>query len=155
MTQAFPKLLLLIVTLLLLTTTEVSHAEDLGAFEGAVWRFSLTPKNPQIQELRGVFRVHDGVIYQWVDPKVRDTEKVAGSETAVRTPGAPKAKRTRLEFTNLRAFSVKRTPGGERDFTSGMQGTVLMRMEKPGKWSGAFIAKDGRHWKFSCMRIRE
>lgn len=63
--------------------------------------------------------------------------------------------RTRLNMTDLRAFSVKKDINGDRDVANEIQGTVLIYRERFGKWKGAFIAVDGRHWEFECLRVRE
>ena len=130
-------------------------AEDIGAFEGALWRFTLEPKNQQQEKLGGMFRVSKGVLYQKENPRATEIDQVAGSETLVKRKGPNGARLSRLNFTNLRAFSTKKNFDGDRNAKEGIQGSVFMHQEKFGKWSGAFVAADGRHWTFSCTRVRE
>ncbi len=148
-----------LVTCFLLGTASNVQADEFGIFEGAVWRFSMTPKNPNLGDLTGGFRVNQGVIYQKVTPSPRPEpnaeSKVVGKETYVGSRNRNGAKRTRLDFTDLRAFSPKKGFNGKHAATEGIKGTVLMKMDKPGTWSGVLIAEDGRHWKFSCVRVRE
>lgn len=148
-------LALLMISVALFTVSD-ARAEDLGAFEGAIWRFKMTPKNPKLGELVGAFRVNHKVIYQKVNPIPKSTdEKVAGNEVYVGAKTRDGAKRTRLNFTDLRAFTPKNGFNGKPSATDGIKGTVLMKMDKAGKWSGILIDGDGRHWTFSCMRVRE
>lgn len=139
-----------------LSVTQHVRAADLGIFKGAVWRFTLEPKNKQLDKLNGGFRVHNGVLYQRDNP--RDSKSkghVVGTETLVKKRGPKGAKRTRLNFTDLRAVSMKKNFKGERSPQTGIKGSVFIQKNKFGKWSGIFIAADGRHWKFNCTRIRE
>lgn len=137
-------------------TASDARAEDLGAFEGAIWRFTMTPKNPNLGELSGAFRVNNKVIYQKVTPGPDNhEEKVAGNEIHVGGKTRNGSPRTRLNFTDLRAFTPKKNVNGKHTPTEGIQGSVFMKMEKPGHWSGLLIAGDGRHWKFTCHRVRE
>lgn len=65
---------------LVMLMSGAAFPEDLGQFEGAVWRFKLTRKNPQLSELGGLFRVHNGTIYQKIGPGSEVVEKVSGNE---------------------------------------------------------------------------
>lgn len=135
--------------------TNSAHAEDLGMFEGAVWRFKLTPKNQQLTTMAGLFRVHNGVLYQKSSPGPDAEEKVVGSETLIKRRNKEGSRLTRLNFTDLHARSEKKDFKGNRVPQPGIKGTVLMHQDRFGKWTGAFIAEDGRHWNFSCQRVRE
>jgi len=119
-----------------------ANAQDSDKFEGAVWKFTMTPKKRGLETLKGAFRVSDDVIYQKKKRSDRDFALVVGKNH-------PRGKRTRIVFDNFRAFSKS------RELHAGMKGTAGLTMDAFGKWSGVLIDGQGRHWDFKCSRVQE
>lgn len=121
-------------------TSQAGPAGD--NFEGAIWYFQMTPKLKGARVLRGQFRVADHIVYQ---KTTRDSEKFN------KTVGTnhPNGKKTRVEFTDLRAMNP------DKQWRNGMQGEVKMTLDQFGKWSGMFTDRMGRNWDFSCTRVKE
>jgi hypothetical protein len=102
----------------------------------------MTPKAPGPQPLRGAFRVANDVLYQKETPEDADFTKKIGKNQ-------PRGSKTRIEFTDLRAF-VRRGVAHE-----GLSGNVLLTIDRAGEWSGTFVDSQGRHWSFKCTRVQE
>ena len=128
--------------LAILTGTASVSADDKDQFEGALWRFTLTPKTRGLEPLKGHYRVSDHVFYQTTKPKTRDFDKVVGKNH-------PAGRKTRSEFHDLRAFAE------DRQLHRGIKGTAHLEMEEFGEWSGRFVDSEGRHWAFRCSRVQE
>lgn len=120
-----------------------AQGKDGGEFDGAVWRFTLTPKVAGPGQLRGHFRVSNHVLYQKADIKDPNYTKQVGKDNPQRRA------HTRVEFTDLRALDKRGVPH------SGFKGTVLLKGERFGHWSGSFIDSQGRHWNIQCTRVQE
>lgn len=94
--------------------------------------------------LRGGFRVSDDVLFQKDKPTDPEMRKQVGTNH-------PKdQKHTRMKFTDLRAAVV-----GKDRWVTGIKGSAMMKMDKPGTWSGSLIDGSGRHWEFECVRVAE
>ncbi len=117
-------------------------ADERNQFEGAIWRFTLTPKTRGLEVLKGRYRVSDDVFYQNAKTKSREFDKVVGKNL-------PTGRKTKSVFTDLRGFDA------DRKLHSGLKGTAHLEMEEPGEWSGRFIDSEGRHWDFQCSRVQE
>lgn len=115
-------------------------AED--KFDGAVWRFAMSPKKRGKETLKGAFRVSNNVLYQKETPSDPDFKKVVGKNF-------PKGKKTRIKFHDLRAFDKS------KKLHSGIKGTVLLTMDRFGEWSGRLLDSEGQHWDFKCSRVQE
>ena len=130
----------------LLTECEATGTQKGDQFEGAVWRFRITPKSPRSEERHGAFRVSNDQIFQKETPADKDFRKQVGTNH-------PKGEKTRMKVTDFRTF-VKSENGGAGS-QNRMSGTVLLSMNKFGEWSGRFIDSEGHHWEFKCSRIAE
>jgi hypothetical protein len=135
-------LLFVLAGLAILTGTASVSADDKDQFEGALWRFTMTPKTRGLEPLKGQYRVSDRVFYQCSKPKTREFDKVVGKNH-------PAGRKTRSEFHDLRAFAE------DRQLHRGIKGTANLEMEEFGEWSGRFIDSEGRHWDFRCSRVQE
>lgn len=137
------KILLLFCFLLGVATSESSEAQQAGDnFEGAIWYFKMTPKLKGFNVLRGQFRVSDHVVYQ---KEGRDSDEFS-KRVGVNHPNG---KRTKVEFTDLRAKTPK------NDWRNEIKGEVKMRLDEYGKWSGLLTDGMGRNWDFNCTRVKE
>ena len=134
--------LIVLAGLAILTCTASVSADDQDQFEGALWRFTMTPKTRGLEPLKGQYRVSDHVFYQTTKPKTRDFDKVVGKNH-------PAGRKTKSEFHDLRAFTE------DRQLHRGIKGTANLEMEEFGEWSGRFIDSEGRHWDFRCSRVQE
>ena len=121
--------------------TELS-ADDDDHFEGAVWRFSMTPKARGLEPVKGRYRVSKHVFYQCSKPKTHEFDTVVGKNH-------PTGKKTRSVFEDLRAVDEN------RNWHKGLKGTAHLEMDRFGEWSGRFIDSEGRHWDFQCSRVQE
>lgn len=137
------------VILVLLLTIGISgisnaKADDAGEFDGAIWRFHMTPAAKRFGEpMNGAFRVKGKNLYQNTKPRTKDFDKHIGQKTAA------KPKKTWLTIDDMRA----KPKGG--NIVEGIKGKMVLTMDEPGKWSGTFIDSQGRHWDFKCERIQE
>ncbi len=131
------------------------------SFEGAVWRFSMTPKVRQKEKMGGVFRVNNYEVFQKEKPDDEAFSKQVGKIE-------PNGKKTRIEFHDAKAFEGRPGSGPSAKPGSGdgglgagrgrrteLKGTAALKMEKFGEWSGLFIDSEGNHWDFKCSRIQE
>tara|TARA_R110002095_G_scaffold147182_4_gene127279 strand:- start:22646 stop:23014 length:369 start_codon:yes stop_codon:yes gene_type:complete len=114
---------------------------DGGQFEGAIWKFTLTSKNTN-KKLKGQFRVSNKVLYQKVNKEDPTFTKPIGKNY-------PKKTKTKIQFTDLRAFTSK---GVQKN---GIQATVWLKYHRFGHWSGTFIDGKGAHWNIKCVRFQE
>ena len=128
--------------LAILTGAASVSADEQDQFEGAIWRFTMTPKVRGLETLKGQYRVSDHVFYQNTKPKTREFDKAVGKNH-------PSGRKTESVFTDLRAFSK------DRKLHGGIRGTAHLEMLEFGEWSGRFIDSEGRHWDFRCSRVRE
>lgn len=121
-----------------------AEGRDGGDFEGAVWRFEMTPKGSRGggAPLAGRYRVAKHVLYQKRDRQDKDFSKRVGTNR-------PSGKRTKVEFDGLRAADK------DGAFREGIGGTALLTMDRFGEWSGTLVDGDGRHWDFRCTRVKE
>lgn len=141
------------------------------SFEGAVWKFSMTPKVPRKEPMRGLFRVNNYEVFQKEKP---DDETFSLQVGKIE----PKGNRTRIMFHDARAFERpsgsgpgskpgpgsrpgSRTDSGDGQLGAGpgrakeLKGVAALKMEKFGEWSGLFTDSEGNHWDFRCSRIQE
>jgi hypothetical protein len=121
---------------------DTAQAQSGDNFEGAVWGFTMTPRTKGLKTLKGQFRVSGGVIYQKETPEDPEFSKQVGTKH-------PRRGRTRIAFTDLRAFDADKTPRTD------IKGTARLTLDKIGAWSGLFTDGEGRNWNFKCTRIKE
>ncbi|MBV08173.1 MAG: hypothetical protein CMN21_03030 [Rubinisphaera sp.] len=124
-------------------TTLAAEENERDQFEGAIWRFSMKAKNGDQPELRGFFRLNNAKLYQKETPEDPDFSKLIGTQKL------KEKTRTRLEFTDLRAANK------DKEFREGIQGSIYLRFDRLGEWSGTLIDEKGAHWNFRCSRIQE
>lgn len=138
-----------------------AFAQRGDSFEGAVWRFSMTPKVRRKEPMRGVFRVNNYEVFQKEKPDDEAFSKQVGKVE-------PNGDKTRIVFHDATAFERSRSSGpgakpgsGDGKLGSGqgrrteLKGTAALKMEKFGEWSGILIDSEGNHWDFKCSRIQE
>lgn len=125
------------------TACEAQERGEGDLFEGALWNFSMRPKNPGPPPLRGRFRVKFNALYQRSSPEDNELTKPVGTKVA----GGKN--RVRVTFTDVAAV------GPQGGLHEGIQGNVLITIDRPGEWSGTFVDSKGRHWDFRCTRIQE
>jgi hypothetical protein len=121
----------------------VGQGRDGGEFDGAVWRFTMTPKLARLEPLRAQFRVNGDRLYQRKTLDDPDFTRLVGKKVA----GAKL--RVRIEFTDLRAANE------QGRFQEGIQGVARLTLDRAGHWEGEFVDSQGRHWNFKCTRIQE
>jgi hypothetical protein len=114
--------------------------KDGGKFEGAVWKFEMTPMRGKEEPRRGQFRVAGLKLYQKERRDSPGFDKEAGHKEILAD------KRTRLVFHDLRANGGKVT---------GIRGHAVVTFDKFGEWSGRYVDADGSHWHFKCSRVQE
>ena len=132
--------LFLLATIVLGTAVEPRAWGQAGdMFEGAVWKFTMKPKRPRMEDRRGVFRVNGGNLYQKENHGDTDFKKKIGYKSVVTRSS------TTLVFTDLRA--------GRKD--PGIKGKVVITMDSGGEWSGKMVDGEGVHWEFHCSRFQE
>lgn len=121
------------------------EGKDGGEFDGAVWKFQLTPKpaGGDRVPLSGRYRIAENVLYQRRDDDDKEFSKKVGKN---KPNGATK---TKVEFTDLRAVAKG---GAARE---GIKGTATLTKERHGEWSGTFVDGDGDRWEFHCSRYKE
>lgn len=143
--SSWPRTVLILAVVVSLGMAAKCHAQRRGGgdFNGAVWKFTLTPKVAGPGQLRGHFRVSNHVLYQKANIKDPDYTKHVGKDNAGRR-GC-----TRVEFTDLRALDKRGVPH------EGFKGTALLKGERFGHWSGSFVDSQGRHWSVKCTRVQE
>ena len=117
-------------------------AQAQHSIDGAIWRFTMKPLTPNLQVLKGQFRVSNHRLFQKEKPESNEFNKPVGSNN-------PRNDRTVMTLTNLRAIDRN------RKWHDGFQGKVLLRFERFGYWTGRFIDSKGRHWEFSCTRVQD
>ena len=135
----------LVVPLLLLIATSNANprtAPDGDRFEGAIWTFQMKPRQQGLVTLRGNFRVSNHVVYQKKTREASDFRKKVGRNH-------PSGKRTRIEFHDLRAFTLR------KQVKNGIKGTARIKIDEFGRWSGMFTDGRGRNWDFQCKRAQE
>jgi len=115
-------------------------------FEGAVWRFSMTPKVRGDGVLRGEFRVSDGKIFQNESREDERFERPAGQNF-------PGGKTTRTVFKKL--FATRKEDEQSQRKRVELSGTAMLNFDEPGEWSGRFVDGEGHRWDFKCSRIKE
>ncbi|TWU50661.1 hypothetical protein Poly51_39540 [Rubripirellula tenax] len=110
-------------------------------FEGAVWKFKITPKN--IEPLLGRYRINDHVLYQ--------REVLSGSDYSKKVgTNHPKGQKTMTVFTDMRGFTQN-----TRKVIEGLRGTAHLELQEYGRWTGT-IKLDGKpEMKMECIRILE
>lgn len=118
---------------------------DADKFDGAVWRYTLTPKTKGLLALKGRYRVSGQYLYQKKSPDDEVLKKVVGKKVAA------KQGKVRVEFDDFRGYTDR--AGGSPP--TQIKGSALLSYDRFGNWSGTFIDGDGRHWDFVCERIRE
>jgi hypothetical protein len=119
-----------------------ANAQDNDKFEGAVWKFTMTPKQRGLETLNGAYRISNDVLYQKKMRSDRDFALVVGNNN-------PQGTRTRVVFENFRAFTKSRV------MYAGLKGTAVLRMDALGEWSGVLTDEHGRNWDFKCSRVQE
>jgi hypothetical protein len=120
---------------------DTAQAQEGDSFEGAVWNFTMTPKGKG-RTLKGRFRVSNRVIYQKEKPDDEEFSKQVGTNH-------PRRGRTRIVFSELRAFDADRMPRTD------IKGTARLTNDKLGAWSGLITDGEGRNWDFKCTRVKE
>lgn len=130
-------------TICSLMSVKSSADDGIGSFDGAVWRFTMDPVG-RGQKMGGVFRVKNNALFQKENPEDKEFKRSIGTNH-------PKDKHnTRMVFTGLMTGAPKKGVVEEN-----LKGAAALKMEEAGKWSGRFIAEDGRHYRFYCTRIQE
>ncbi len=137
-----PRALPLLTCLLALAGGAEASPSEGDKFEGAVWKFTMTPKTRGLKILKGQFRVSNNRLFQKTMPSSTDFDKLVGTN-------APRGKKTTITFADLRAADKN------KNWHHGIKGKVLLTMDRFGKWSGRLIDSQGRHWAFGCTRVQE
>lgn len=125
-----------------------SMAQVGDRFEGAVWRFHISPKGSRREPVTGLFRVADHELFQKESRDDESKERLVGRNH-------PDGRKTRMVFKELLVFEKGKTDSDRPRPRDRVSGTALLRMDEPGEWSGRFIDSEGLHWDFRCSRIRE
>ncbi len=121
------------------TLIQTGAADD--QFEGAVWKFKITPKN--IEPLVGRYRINDHSLYQREVLRGSDYSKKVGTNF-------PKGQKTMTVFTDMRGFTQN-----TRRVIEGLRGTAHLELQEYGHWTGT-IKLDGKpEMKMECIRILE
>lgn len=127
---------------LLVSSTGLSQTAN-DKFEGAIWRFKMTPKQRGLRPLGGIFRVSNSLLFQ----KHKRRDSGFKKEIGRNYPGG---RRARIEFKDLRAFA-----DNGKVQVNGIKGTARLTMDSVGNWSGLFTDGKGRNWDFKCERVQE
>ncbi len=130
------------VAMLLMFVYAANAAQAQDIIDGAIWRFTMKPKTPNQQILKGQFRVSNHQLFQKEKPESKEFNKPVGFNN-------PKNDKTVMTLTDLRAADKS------RKWHNGISGKVLLKNERFGYWTGRFIDSKGRHWDFSCTRVQE
>lgn len=124
---------------------------DGGKFDGALWSFSMIPKDKNLEKRTGMFRINGNDLYQRSSMEKPGFDRKMGTKTSVKAVRNKKGKivgpqTTTLEFFDLQSNGLKYT---------GMKGKVVLKQNKLGEWSGRFVDAEGLHWEFKCSRKQE
>lgn len=122
--------------------------DDIGSWDGALWRFELTPRpgNRHKGNLVGRFRVAGLKIYQSEGRDDKELTKEVGE--SVPGPGKRPTKTT-VTVEDFRARNDK------KELVKGIKGIArLERIDKDNN-RGEFIDKDGFKWTMKCIRVQE
>lgn len=133
-----------------LQTTYGQGAEG-GKFDGALWSFSMIPKDKNLEKRTGMFRINGNDLFQRSSMEKPSFDRKMGMKTSVKAVRNKKGKivgpqTTTLEFFDLQSNGLK---------YAGMKGKVVLTQNKLGEWSGRFIDAEGLHWEFKCSRKQE
>ncbi len=100
-----------------------AQADD--QFDGAVWTFTMTPKNPGQEHLGAAFRVKDHVLYQMSKPsRGFNFDKMIGKNVPLAN------KNIRIEMSDFYAVSNE-----TRTRHTGLKGTALLKNVRFGEYS--------------------
>lgn len=132
------------------TTGSAVFAQAGGEFEGAVWRFSMTPKAKTDEPMRGLFRVADSEIF--IKEKAKDKKFSKHVGKAVFNS---KTSATKIVFEEMRVFHRGEEKGKEAREFDPISGTASVKMDEKGEWSGRFTDSAGHNWEFRCTRVKE
>jgi hypothetical protein len=121
--------------------------DDKGEWDGALWRFVLTPidGNPHKGVLKGRFRVEKLKLYQGESGDDKEMTKLVGESN----PG-PRAKPTHTKVT-LEDFRARNSEG---KVVKGLKGVARLERDDRDHNHGKFIGEKGRHWEMKCTRIQ-
>lgn len=145
--QGSPVFFVVVAALMLnLLSGSVAFAQAGDEFEGAVWRFSMTPKVRGDKALRGEFRVSDLDIFQKESRDDESFRKTVGKKF-------PNGEHTKIVFKEL--YAMRKDDEPNRGKRVQLSGTVMLNFDEPGEWSGRFVDGDGHRWDFKCSRIKE
>ena len=137
-------LLTILMGLCILTGPTSAQGQAGNKVDGAIWRFTMTPKFQGAKKMGGKYRVLNNRIYQKADPNADKFSKQVGSNT-------PKTKKRKavLTFTDLRALDK------QKNWHNGIKAKIIIKQKKPGVGVGTMVDSEGRHWDFRCTRIQE
>lgn len=124
---------------------------DGGKFDGALWSFTMIPKDKNHEKRTGMFRINGNDLFQRSSMEKPGFDRKMGMKTSVKAVRNKKGKivgpqTTTLEFFDLQSNGLKYT---------GMKGKVVLKQNKLGEWSGRFVDAEGLHWEFKCSRKQE
>jgi hypothetical protein len=122
--------------------------QDIGAIEGAVWQFTLTPAkgNPAKDTLRGKFRVKNLKIYQGETEDDKEMIKEVGSSDPA---DVKQPTHTTLTLTEFRAWKRGATKAEV------IKGTAKLERESKDANHGQFIDDKGFHWRMRQVRVQD
>ncbi len=143
------RIVCLVATLLVLhlegSTPLLAQGIDGGKVDGAIWKFTMTPKTAGLEAVNGRYRVSGMTLYQKENPDDQQFKRVVGKKVA----GKKGEHKVGIVFSDFRARIERGSPPVQ------LNGSAWLKAEKREKWSGTFIDSDGRHWDFQCERIFE
>lgn len=126
------------------------QSEEMGVWDGAVWRFVLIPGagNPSKGRLIGNFRLSDLKVYQGDSPNATEemNRKIGQSE-----PSGGGRKPWSTTFT-VEEMNTE-TPVNKENQKITLKASLVP--DGRGKCKGKATSKDGYHWEMRCTRIQE
>lgn len=134
-----------------LATPANAQGDDGGKFDGAIWNFTMTPRDKNLPKREGMFRVHAYDIYQRTDLDKPGFDRKVGRKTDIKAPRNKKGKVIGRDQTTIEFFDLQ---SNNRQYT-GMKGKAEIRKDKQGHWSGYYVDSDGLNWDFKCSRKQE
>ncbi|MEY2725366.1 MAG: hypothetical protein RLZZ458_1233 [Planctomycetota bacterium] len=122
------------------------QAQQADEFEGAVWRFEISRKGESATKLEGLYRISDKVVFQAARESDKEFVRKVGNNYPARKK---RVMNTRMEITNFRVAQ----PNGSKQQT--ISGSVNLKYQRYGEWTGVFTDRRGEVWEARVTRIRE